>query len=111
MHTVHQAVDTIKQGTLRKRRRVLRFYLPDRPWWPIELVGRLESSVTRLEATVAIAALKKFVVGPAMPAFFSPRSDNCGCEKSVTELPAQPTGGRNELATSLSGIRESALLM
>ena len=74
-------------------------------------MGRLESSVTRLEATVAIAALKKFVVGPAMPAFFSPRSDNCGCEKSVTELPAQPTGGRNELATSLSGIRESALLM
>ena len=40
------------------------------------LVGRLESSVTRLEATVAIAALTccpkhGFDVGPAMPAFFA----------------------------------------
>ena len=33
-------------------------------------VGCLESSVTRIEATAAIAALKKFDVGTAMPAFF-----------------------------------------
>ena len=34
------------------------------------LVGRAESSVPLFFATVAIAALKKFDVGPAMPAFF-----------------------------------------
>ena len=34
------------------------------------LVGRAESSITLFFATVAIAALKKFDVGPAMPAFF-----------------------------------------
>ena len=62
-----------------------------------ELVGHAESSITRLEATVAIAVLTccsehGFDVGPAMPAFFSPCSDNCGCEKFVTEFPARPTG-------------------
>ena len=36
----------------------------------IALVGRAESSITLFFATVAIAALKKFDVGPAMPAFF-----------------------------------------
>ena len=34
------------------------------------LVGRAESSITLFFATVAIAALKKFDVGPAMPAFY-----------------------------------------
>ena len=33
-------------------------------------MGRAESSITLFFATVAIAALKKFDVGPAMPAFF-----------------------------------------
>ena len=60
-------------------------------------MGGLERSVKRLEATVAIAALPLlirlgFEVGPAMPAFFSPCYDNCGCERSVTELPARPSG-------------------
>ena len=48
----------------------MRLLMPDS-----KLVGRAESSITRLEATVAIAALtccpKHGVdVGPAMPAFF-----------------------------------------
>ena len=34
------------------------------------LVGRAESSITLFFATAAIAALKKFDVDPAMPAFF-----------------------------------------
>ena len=33
-------------------------------------MGRAESSITLFFATVAIAALKKFDLGPAMPAFF-----------------------------------------
>ena len=33
-------------------------------------MGRVESSITLFFAAVAIAALKKFDVGPAMPAFF-----------------------------------------
>ena len=95
MHTVHQAVDTIKQGTLRKRRRVLRFYLPDRPWWPIELVGRLESSVTRLEATVAIAALAScpkhgFDVGRAMPAFFRLALTTMAVKSLLPNFPHNP---------------------
>ena len=55
-------------------------------------MGHLESSVTRLEATGAIACCPKheFDVGAVMPAFFSPCSDNCGREKSVTVLSAQP---------------------
>ena len=58
-------------------------------------MGCLESSVTRLEATAAIAALKKLDVGPAMPAFFRASSADCGCEKFVTELPAQPASSFN----------------
>ena len=34
------------------------------------LVGRAKSSITLFFATVGIAALKKFDVRPAMPAFF-----------------------------------------
>ena len=55
------------------------------------LVGRAESSIARLEGTAAIAALEKFDVGPAMPAFFCTSSADGHCEKFVTELSARPT--------------------
>ena len=59
------------------------------------LVGRLESSVTLFFATVAIAALTccpaRVRRRPCYACIFSPCSDNRGCEKSVTELSAQPT--------------------
>jgi len=36
--------------------------------------------------------LEKFDAGSAMPAFFSLNTGDCGCEKFVSEPPAQPTG-------------------
>ena len=60
-----------------------------------------ESSITRLEATAATAALTIVIltwldVGSAMPAFLRASSADCGCEKLVTELPAQPTRSLSE---------------
>ena len=60
------------------------------------LVGCAESSITLFFATAAIAAFKKLDVGPAMPAFFRASSADCGCEKFVTELSAQPTRSLSE---------------
>ncbi len=60
------------------------------------LVGCAESSITLFFATAAIAALT--IVNnslarrrPCYACVFSPCSDDCGCEKFVTELPEQPT--------------------
>ena len=60
----------------------------------------MDGSVTLLEATVAMAALtivdqNQVRRKPPVFLYFSPCSDNCDCEKSVTELPARPTSARN----------------
>ena len=59
------------------------------------LVGRLESSVTRLEATAAIAALtccpKHGVdVGPAMPAFFRLALTTVAVKNLLPNFPHNP---------------------
>ena len=54
-------------------------------------VGCLESSVTRIEATAAIAALKKFDVGPAMPAFFRLALTTVAVKSLLPNFPHSPT--------------------
>ena len=53
-------------------------------------MGRLESSVTLFFATVAIAALKKFDVGPAMPAFFRLALTTVAVKSQLTNYPHIP---------------------
>ena len=54
------------------------------------LVGCLESSVTLFFATVAIAALKKFDVGPAMPAFFRLALTTVAVKSLLPNFPHNP---------------------
>ena len=53
-------------------------------------VGRLEISVTLFFATVAIAALKKFDVGPAMPAFFCLALTTVAVKSLLPNFPHNP---------------------
>ena len=53
-------------------------------------MGRLESSVTLFFATVAIAALKKFDVGPAMPAFFRLALTTVAVKSLLPNFPHSP---------------------
>ena len=55
------------------------------------LVGCLESSVTLYLRHSCHSCVKKIRRRPCYACIFSPCSDDCGCEKFVTELPAQPT--------------------
>ena len=54
------------------------------------VVVRLESSVPQLEATVAIAALKKLDAGPAMPAFFRPTLTTVAVKNLLPNFPHKP---------------------
>ena len=54
------------------------------------LVGRAESSVPLFFAPVAIAALKKFDVGPAMPAFFRLALTTMAVKSLLPNFPHNP---------------------
>ena len=58
---------------------------------PVQLAGRLESSVTLFFVTNAIAALEKLDVGPAMPAFFYLALTPVTVKSLSPNFPAQPT--------------------
>ena len=66
----------------------LRFVLPNFPHSP--LVGCLESWVTLFFATAAIAALEKFDVGPAMPAFFRLALTTVAVKSLLPNFPHSP---------------------
>ena len=66
-------------------------------------MGRLESSVTRIEATVALAALPSLIrlgfdVGPAMPAFFRLALTTVAVKSLLPNFPHDPLVSLNNLS-------------
>ncbi len=67
------------------------------------LVGCLESLVTLYIRHSSLCCVGKIRRSPCYACIFPPCSDDCGCEKFVTELPAQPTSPRINLKSYLVG--------